>query len=80
MSDSKDVAPAKADTEGTSSNYVPKRELAKRTGAGAKVKPHVDESEYQALYKESIEQPDKFWDKVSYSFNSRISKLKCIMS
>lgn len=46
--------------------YIAKRNLAARTGPNAKVKPHVNEQEYAAMYKESIEQPDKFWDKVSF--------------
>ena len=48
--------------------YIAKRNLAARTGPNAKVKPHVNEQEYAAMYKESIEQPDKFWDKVSCLF------------
>jgi hypothetical protein len=38
--------------------------IAERTGPNAQVKPWVDQEGYAKLYKESIEQPDQFWDRV----------------
>jgi hypothetical protein len=44
--------------------HVEKRDIAHRTGKQAKVTPHVDEELYKKMYAESINEPDKFWDKV----------------
>jgi len=52
--------PAPETTEGAP--YVPKRDLAHRTGPSAKVKPHIGESEYKEMYKQSVENPEAFWD------------------
>jgi hypothetical protein len=38
--------------------------IAERAGPSAKVKPWVDQDGYRRLYKESMEQPEQFWDRV----------------
>lgn len=50
------------------SHDVPTHPIAKRTnGTGPYKKPHIDEKTYLSMYKESIEDPTAFWDKVRSS-------------
>lgn len=44
--------------------YVPKLPLPARVGAQAQVKPHVDAAGYAKMYKQSLEEPEVFWNKV----------------
>lgn len=46
--------------------YVPKLPLPARTGPQAKVKPHVDEAGYAKMYRRSLDEPEQFWDEVSF--------------
>jgi hypothetical protein len=43
----------------------------------AHVKPHADPVEYAKLYKESIEQPEQFWGRVSSIIISPLPVNKC---
>lgn len=47
--------------------YIPKLPLPSRAGPKAQVKPHVDEATYKKMHKQSLEEPDKFWDQVCIS-------------
>jgi hypothetical protein len=54
--------------------HVEKRDIAHRTGKQAKVTPHVDEELYKKMYDESINEPEKFWDKVRPPFSASWKK------
>lgn len=48
-----------------SRSTIPALDLPDRTnGQGVDPKPHVDEVGYEAMYRQSIEDPIEFWDKV----------------
>ena len=44
--------------------HVEARAIAKRLQDHPSINPHVDELTYKEMYKESIENPDKFWGAV----------------
>lgn len=43
---------------------APTHAISKRND-GSSHKPHANEESYATMYRESIDQPDKFWDRVS---------------
>jgi len=48
---------------------VPTHPISKRTDGSSSEhhKPHANTEEYEKLYKESIEDPTGFWDRVSHT-------------
>ena len=44
--------------------HVEARAIAKRLQDHPSINPHVDETTYKEMYKESIQSPDKFWGAV----------------
>jgi len=49
---------------------VPTHPISKRTDGSSSEhhKPHANTEEYEKLYKESVEDPTGFWDRVSLTF------------